>query len=78
MAKKGGQEPPKGEKPKKRAGSAFRPPAPADTASPKACAWCNGHTYETRPQAEADQDGVFDGDANIDCRRCGGTGVDPE
>ncbi|SNQ48791.1 conserved hypothetical protein [Frankia canadensis] len=62
---------------RKRSSRFFRPPDERVSLGLMTCPSCNGTRYQTRPQAERDADGLFDGDANIKCRECGGTGKIP-
>ncbi len=59
---------------RKRSSRYFRPPDEQLVLGLMTCPSCNGTRYQTRPQAEIDTDGIFDGDANIKCRECGGNG----
>ncbi|EIV93662.1 hypothetical protein FraQA3DRAFT_3373 [Frankia sp. QA3] len=62
---------------RKRSSRYFRPPDEQLVLGLMTCPSCNGTRYQTRPQAEVDEDGLFDGDANIKCRECGGSGKVP-
>jgi hypothetical protein len=63
---------------RKRSTRFFRPPDEHVDRGLMTCPSCNGTKYQTRPILEADEDGAFDGDANIECRECGGEGTVPK
>lgn len=50
-------------------------PVDAEDLGPLTCPTCAGGGRITRPQAERDEEGMFDGDATARCPECKGRGV---
>ncbi len=60
--------------PRKRAGAEFGPPAERIDQGMLTCDGCNGTGRRGRPILESDEDGTFDGDEDMKCLACNGTG----